>query len=182
LGNRQGAPTWDVQVSKAASLSDVSDSCLKRYARIAEREVSLAPRKSGGRPPRRTGLLEEAARKGHEGASRDHHLRKTMLSVQSATGKGFSISTVPKAAALNRVGFSQKRSVGAMERDEWRRATRRGVWSRRGWTLKRFLIVDEMRAIISLSVLGAWVASWKAGVVLGAAQPRGKRTPPCLPA
>jgi hypothetical protein len=69
-----------------------------------------------------------------------------------------------------------------MERDEWRRATRRGVWSRRGWTLKRFLIVDEMRAIISLSVLGAWVASWKAGVVLGAAQPRGKRTPPCLPA
>jgi hypothetical protein len=36
----------------AARLSDVSLSSVKRYARIAEREVSLVPRKGGGRSPR----------------------------------------------------------------------------------------------------------------------------------
>ena len=46
---------------------------------------------------------------------------------------------------------------------------------------QRFVFVDEMGTTTSLSVLRAWVASWTAGVVLGAAQPRGKRTPPCLP-
>jgi len=168
LGNRQGAPTWDVQVSKAASLSDLSVSSVKRYARIAEREVSLAPRKSGGRPPRRTGLLEEAARKGHEGASRGHHLRKTLLSVQSATGKGFSIFTVPKAAALNRVGYGTGRVAKSyLERSVATKGVDPKAVSLRGRDADYHLAV------------GAWAASWIAGVLPGAAQPRGKRTPPC---
>jgi transposase len=38
--------------SAAARLFGVSLSSVKRYARIAQRGVSLAPRKGGGRPPK----------------------------------------------------------------------------------------------------------------------------------
>jgi hypothetical protein len=40
---------------------------------------------------------------------------------------------------------------------------------------QRSVFVDKMGTTTSLSVLRAWVATWTAGVVLGAAQPRGKR-------
>ncbi len=39
--------------SAAARLFGVSLSSVKRYFRIAQRGVSLAPRKGGGRPPKR---------------------------------------------------------------------------------------------------------------------------------
>jgi transposase len=38
--------------SAAARLFGVSLSSLKRYARVAQRGASLAPRKGGGRPPK----------------------------------------------------------------------------------------------------------------------------------
>ena len=53
--------------SAAARLFGVSLSSLKRYARMAERGTSLAPRKGGGRPPKADKtirkLLEENVRK-----------------------------------------------------------------------------------------------------------------------
>jgi len=56
LRNRQGRPRRDVRdgMSKYAAdrLSGVSLSSVKRYARIAERGVSLAPRKGGGSLPK----------------------------------------------------------------------------------------------------------------------------------
>ncbi len=36
----------------AAGLFEVNLSSVKRYARVAERGASLAPRKGGGRPPK----------------------------------------------------------------------------------------------------------------------------------
>jgi hypothetical protein len=73
-----------------------------------------------------------------------------------------SASLLCQTAALKRMGFSQKTErIGAAERDEWRKATWRvsSVVSEEV-DPQRFVFVDEMGTAISLSVLGAWVASW----------------------
>jgi transposase len=94
--------------SAVARLFDVSLSSVKRYMRIAGRGDSLAPRKSGGRPPKADEtarrLLEEDV---HERPAATISDRRRFL--QSATGKSLSTSTVKRL--LKRMGFSQKNGV-----------------------------------------------------------------------
>ncbi len=94
--------------SAAARLFGVSLSSVKRYARIAQRGVSLAPRKGGGRPPK----IDRTTQKLLEGdveerpaatvAERCRFLKRT-------TGKVLSASTVKRL--LKRLGFSQKNGL-----------------------------------------------------------------------
>jgi transposase len=94
--------------SAAARLCEVSLSSVKRYARIADRGASLAPRKGGGRPPKADetarSLLEEDVK---ERPAATVSQRRRFL--EYATGKALSDSTVGRL--LKRIGFSQKNGV-----------------------------------------------------------------------
>jgi transposase len=94
--------------SAAARLFGVSLSSVKRYLRLAERGMPLAPRKGGGRPPKTDQtaekLLEEDV-KGRPAATvseRRRFLKRT-------TGKALSDSTVKRL--LKRLGFSRKNGL-----------------------------------------------------------------------
>jgi transposase len=94
--------------SAAARLFDVSLSSVKRYARIADRGASLAPRKGGGRPPK----ADEATRKLLEADAEERPaatVSERRRFLQSATGKSLSASTVKRL--LKRIGFSQKNGL-----------------------------------------------------------------------
>jgi transposase len=94
--------------STAARLFGVSLSSVKRYLRIAQRGVSLAPRKGGGRPPKidqtAEKLLEEDVKERPAAtvAERRRFLERT-------TGKVLSASTVKRL--LKRLGFSRKNGL-----------------------------------------------------------------------
>jgi transposase len=94
--------------SAAARLFGVSLSSVKRYLRIAQRGVSLAPRKGGGRPPKIDQnvekLLEEDVKERPAAtvAERCRFLQRT-------TGKVLSASTVKRL--LKRLGFSRKNGL-----------------------------------------------------------------------
>ena len=94
--------------SAAARLFGVSLSSVKRYLRLAERGMSLAPRKGGGRPPKTDQttdkLLEEDVkeRPAASVAERCRFLERT-------TGKVLSASTVKRL--LKRLGFSRKNGL-----------------------------------------------------------------------
>jgi transposase len=94
--------------SAAARLFGVSFSSVKRYARLAQRGVSLAPRKGGGRPPKTDQttqkLLEEDVKERPAAtvAERCRFLERT-------TGKVLSASTVKRL--LKRLGFSRKNGL-----------------------------------------------------------------------
>jgi transposase len=94
--------------SAAARLFGVSLSSVKRYARMAERGTSLAPRKGGGRPPKADEptrkLLEEDVKERPAATVKE---RRRFL--EHATGKALSDSTVGRL--LKRMGFSQKNGV-----------------------------------------------------------------------
>jgi transposase len=95
-----------ISKSAAARLFGVSLSSVKRYARMAERGTSLAPRKGGGRPPKadettRKLLVEEDVK---ERPALTVKERRRFL--EHATGKALSDSTVGRL--LKRMGFSQK--------------------------------------------------------------------------
>jgi len=91
--------------SAAARLFGVSLSSVKRYLRIAQRGVSLVPRKGGGRPPKTDQtaekLLEEDVK---ERTAATVSARHRFL--EQITGKALSDSTVKRL--LKRLGFSQK--------------------------------------------------------------------------
>jgi transposase len=94
--------------SAAARLFDVSLSSVKRYARIADRGASLAPRKGGGRPPK----ADEATRKLLEADVEERPaatVSERRRFLQSAMGKSLSASTVKRL--LKRMGFSQKNGL-----------------------------------------------------------------------
>src|SRR5829696_4715932 len=59
--------------SEAARLFSISLSSVKRYIRVASRGEPLAPRKGGGRPPKK------APRGGHTHKTRRHRRRETSL-------------------------------------------------------------------------------------------------------
>jgi len=86
----------------------VSLSSVKRYLRIAQRGVSLAPRKGGGRPPKidqnAEKLLEEDVKERPAAtvAQRCRFLERT-------TGKVLSASTVKRL--LKRLGLSRKNGL-----------------------------------------------------------------------
>jgi transposase len=94
--------------SAAARLFGVSLSSVKRYARMAHRGTSLAPRKGGGRPPKADEttrrLLEEDVK---ERPAATVTQRRHFL--QSTTGKVLSDSTVGRL--LRRMGFTRKNGV-----------------------------------------------------------------------
>src|SRR5215204_6713786 len=95
--------------SGAARLVSVSRSSVKRYARMADRGTSLAPRKGGGRPPKANEttrkLLEEDVKELPAAIVKE---RRRFL--EHATGKALSDSTVGRL--LKRMGFSQKTEHG----------------------------------------------------------------------
>ncbi len=94
--------------SAAARLFGVSLSSVKRYLRIAERGMPLAPRKGGGRPPKTDQtaekLLEEDVK---ERPAATVSERRRFL--EHITGKALSDSTVKRL--LKRLGFSQKNGL-----------------------------------------------------------------------
>jgi transposase len=94
--------------SAAARLFGVSLSSVKRYLRIAQRGVSLAPKKGGGRPPKTDQtaekLLEEDVMKRPAATVSE---RRRFL--EHATGKALSDSTVKRL--LKRLGFSRKNAT-----------------------------------------------------------------------
>ncbi len=96
--------------SMAALLFGVSLSSVKRYARMADRGgASLAPRKSGGRPPESDGtirrLLEEDVT---ERPAATISERRRFL--ESTTGKSLSLSIIKRL--LKRMGFSKNELWG----------------------------------------------------------------------
>ena len=94
--------------SAASRLFGVSLSSVKRYARIADRGVSLAPRKGGGRPrkaDRTTERLLEVDIRERPAATISERCRF----LWSATGKSLSLSTVKRL--LKRMGFSRKNGL-----------------------------------------------------------------------
>jgi transposase len=94
--------------SAAARLFGVSLSSVKRYARMAQRGASLAPRKGGGKPPKTDEtdekLLEEDVKERPTAtvSERRRFLERTM-------GKSLSDSTVKRL--LKRLGYSQKNGL-----------------------------------------------------------------------
>ena len=95
--------------SGAARLFGVSLSSVKRYLRIAQRGMSLAPRKAGRRPPKTDQsaekLLEEDVK---ERPAATVSERRRFL--EHTTGKSLSDSTV-KRLLKKRLGFSQKNGL-----------------------------------------------------------------------
>jgi transposase len=94
--------------SAAARLFGVSLSSVKRYTRVAERGMSLAPRKGGGRPPK----IDQTAEKLFE----EHVKERPAATVserrrflEHITGKALSTSTVKRL--LKRLGFSRKNEL-----------------------------------------------------------------------
>ncbi len=95
--------------STAARLFGVSLSSVKRYLKLADQGVSLAPRKGGGRPPkidRATQKLLEEDVKGRPAATTVSERRRFL---HDTTGKALSASTVKRL--LKRLGFSRKNGL-----------------------------------------------------------------------
>jgi transposase len=138
-----------------ARLFDVSLSSVKRYARLASQGTSLKPRRGGARPPKvdqktTERLLEEDLQKRPTATVFE---RRRFL--ERLTGKSLSDSTIRRV--LKRLGFSQKkRTVGALERDEWLRRAAWRVLVAHKTEPKRLVFVDEMATNTSLSPLRAW--------------------------
>src|SRR5215218_3210870 len=101
-----------VQVRSCSRLFGVSLSSVKRYLRLAERGMSLAPRKGGGRPPKidqtAQKLLEEDVK---ERPAATVSERRRFL--EHTTGKALSASTVKRLLKrlLKRLGFSRKNEL-----------------------------------------------------------------------
>jgi transposase len=94
--------------SAAARLFGVSLSSVKRYSRIAQRGVSLAPRKGGGRPPKTDQIAEKLLGEDvEERPAATVSERRRYL--ERATGKALSGSTVKRL--LKRLGFSRKNGL-----------------------------------------------------------------------
>jgi transposase len=94
--------------SAAARLFGVSLSSVKRYSRIAQRGVSLAPRKGGGRPPKIDQSAEKLLKedvKERPAATVSERCRY----LEHATGKALSDSTIKRL--LKRLGFSRKNGL-----------------------------------------------------------------------
>jgi transposase len=94
--------------SAAARLFGVSLSSVKRYLRIAQRGVSLAPRKGGGRPPK----TDQTAQKllGEDVEERPAAtVSERRRYLEHTTGKALSDSTLKRL--LKRLGFSRKNGL-----------------------------------------------------------------------
>jgi transposase len=91
--------------SAAARLFGVSLSSVKRYSRIAQRGVPLAPRKGGGRPPKIDPTAEKLLKEDvKERPAATVSERRRFL--EHVTGKALSNSTIKRL--LKRLGLSRK--------------------------------------------------------------------------
>ena len=91
-----------------ARLFGVSLSSVKRYARIARRGDSLAPKKGSGRPPK----VNEDTEKLLEGDVKERPaatVEQRRRFLERLTGKTLSNSTVRRL--LRRMGFSRKKGL-----------------------------------------------------------------------
>jgi transposase len=95
--------------SAASRLFAVSLSSVKRYARIAERGASLAPRKGGGRPPKVDQTIERLLEADNIRERPAATISERCRFLWSATGKNLSLSTVKRL--LKRMGFSRKNGL-----------------------------------------------------------------------
>ena len=94
--------------SEAARAFGVSLSSVKRYLRIAQRGVSLAPKKGGGRPPKIDQTAEKLLTEDvKERPAATVSERRRYL--EHTTGKGLSDSSVKRL--LKRLGFSRKNGL-----------------------------------------------------------------------
>ena len=94
--------------SAAARLFGVSLSSVKRYARMARRGASLAPRKGGGRPPKTAEIAEKLLEEDvKERPTATVSERRRFL--ERTTGKSLSDSTVKRLP--KRLGYSQKNGL-----------------------------------------------------------------------
>ena len=94
--------------SAAARLFGVSLSSVKRYSRIAQRGVPLAPRKGGGRPPKIDQSAEKLLKVDlKERPAATVSERRRFL--EHLTGKALSNSTIKRL--LKRLGFSRKNGL-----------------------------------------------------------------------
>jgi transposase len=134
--------------SETARLFGISLSSVKRYARLASQGESLAPRKGGGRPP----IAEEATKKLLE-ESLPGELRRQDLTLSEPTLRRL----------LKRMGFSRKRTVGVIERDEFLRAAWR-VTVAEEIDACRLVFVDEMGTNTSFPPLYAWASKAERGL------------------
>src|SRR5918994_6860819 len=118
--------------SAAARLFGVSLSSLKRYARMADRGTTLAPRKKGGgRPPKAdetTRRLPEEDVKERPAAT----VTQRRQFLESTTGKALSDSTVGRL--LRRMGFTRKNGVWGHWNGMSSEERPGGGWCRRGWS------------------------------------------------
>src|ERR687898_1920032 len=80
----------------AARLFGVSLSSVKRYSRIAQRGTSLTPRKGGGRPPKTDQIAEKLLGEDVEERPAATVSERRRFTVERATGKALSGSTVKR--------------------------------------------------------------------------------------
>lgn len=94
--------------AQAGRLFGVSVSSVKRYARLARRGLSLAPRKGGGRPPKADEatkkLLEEDIEKRPAAT-----IAERRLFLENLTGNSLSEPTLRRL--LKRMGVSRKKGL-----------------------------------------------------------------------
>ena len=131
----------------------VSLSSVKRYPRIAQRGVSLVPRKGGGRPPKTDQTTHKLLKGDLQERPTSYRLRKASL---PEAGYEQVPDRLHCKAATQRVGLQpKKRTFGTVERDEWLRTAWR-VTVAREIAAERLVFVDEMDTNISLRPLYAW--------------------------
>ena len=94
--------------SAAARLFGVSLSSVKRYLRLAQRGVSLAPRKGGGRPPKTDQIIEKLLREDVKERPAATVSERCQF-LERTTSKALSASTVKRL--LKRMGFSRKNGL-----------------------------------------------------------------------
>src|SRR5215217_8587724 len=140
--------------SAAARLFGVSLSSVKRYLRLAERGMSLAPRKGGGRPPKIDQTAQKLLEEDVKERPASYCVRKASL---PGAYHGQGTEPLHRKAALKEARLQPKKRtpVGAMERDEWLRAAWR-VTVAREFATERLVFVDEMGTNTSLHPLYAW--------------------------
>ncbi|HKH75634.1 MAG TPA: IS630 family transposase [Rubrobacteraceae bacterium] len=139
--------------SGVARLFDVSPSSVKRYSRIASRGGSLQPRKGGGRPPKTDQATEKLLGEDVKERPAATIVRETPL-LGACDGQGFE--RLHRRSAAREDGLEpKKRTMGALERDEWLRAAWRVILAAQ-IDPKRLVFVDETGTNTSLSALRAW--------------------------
>ena len=158
--------------AQAARLFGVSLSSVKRYVRLARQGGSLAPGKGSGRPPK----IDENAKKLLEKDVEERPaatVSERRRFLEHITGSALSDST--RRTDVEADGLhSKKRSVGAVEREEFLRVAWKTMVAEKLY-VGRLVFVDEMGTNTSLAPLYAWAPKGEprasGGALLGSEKP-----------